>query len=255
MLRLSSVRDPVRCAMCHADLDAPLVECPACKTVLHEDCLETLGRCPTLACPTRSALASPGVPTPRVELPRLGVLGQAALAVVPVVPLAVFAPWFGYYGVAGSLDHMVVPLYWLALPGLAIGAVASTVVATYAYRRRLGGLRRVLLVLGSMWLAALVYWNARDLGCWAWEQRVLAPRIDALRRSLDAGAPALEGLNVVNVVRGRQGFLLYRQRADALFPGFGIFISYDVSQTPKREGSIVFTDSSVRGVSYFHEYP
>src|SRR5688500_10676938 len=37
-----------RCAYCHSAIDGPPVECPACHTRLHEDCV--LQRCPTLGC-------------------------------------------------------------------------------------------------------------------------------------------------------------------------------------------------------------
>jgi hypothetical protein len=41
---------PGRCAFCHDDLDGATATCPSCKTVLHQDCREHLGLCPTLGC-------------------------------------------------------------------------------------------------------------------------------------------------------------------------------------------------------------
>jgi len=264
VLQVTSERRPVRCALCHADLEVPLVECSACRSALHEDCLTALGKCPTLGCPSRSKRTDVVIAPPPVPAPRLGVLAQLALLVLPAVPLSGvvgLAYSFGYSDAAGRLDTGDFVVFGLGLPILAVASVLPTIGGTLYYRRRLGGLRRLLLVLGSMSLAAIVDWNsdyARRLGCSAWEKEVLAPRIGALRRSLDAGEPALAGLNVMNVARGRQGFLLYRKHAvNAMFHGFGLCIAYDAHQTrtPEPEGSIVFWESSVRGVFYFHEYP
>ncbi len=42
----------LRCAMCHEGLGlAPAWTCPACHTLLHEDCRVSLRGCPTLGCP------------------------------------------------------------------------------------------------------------------------------------------------------------------------------------------------------------
>ncbi|HZU98056.1 MAG TPA: hypothetical protein VFF73_15235, partial [Planctomycetota bacterium] len=40
----------IRCAYCHADAGRSPVECSRCKTLLHEDCFDILGKCPTLGC-------------------------------------------------------------------------------------------------------------------------------------------------------------------------------------------------------------
>jgi hypothetical protein len=196
--------------------------------------------------------------------PRLGVIAPfvlLALLVLPVVPVPLLAYDYGYSGAAGRLDTMEAMAYGLGLLVLAVASVVPTICGTLYYRRRLRWLRGLLLVLGSMWLSAIVYWNTdypRRLGYRAWEKEILAPRIETLRRSLEAGDPTLDGLNVMNVARGRQGFLLFRKHAvNAMFHGFGLLIAYDAHQTktPEPEGSIAFSDSSLPGVFYFHEYP
>lgn len=44
------VSRPERCAFCHDALDGDDATCEACGTVLHRDCFEGLGECPTLGC-------------------------------------------------------------------------------------------------------------------------------------------------------------------------------------------------------------
>jgi hypothetical protein len=43
----------LRCALCHDDLSADVLTCSICRTVVHEECLNSW-RCPTLACPSWS---------------------------------------------------------------------------------------------------------------------------------------------------------------------------------------------------------
>lgn len=46
----------VRCAFCHGALesdDSETSTCPACRTKLHKECVDDLGRCPTLGCVRR----------------------------------------------------------------------------------------------------------------------------------------------------------------------------------------------------------
>lgn len=40
----------IRCAYCHDSLDSKIVTCNLCHTILHQDCSNELGRCPTLKC-------------------------------------------------------------------------------------------------------------------------------------------------------------------------------------------------------------
>jgi predicted DCC family thiol-disulfide oxidoreductase YuxK len=40
----------VRCGYCHADADGTAETCPRCRSILHSDCRDELGRCPTIGC-------------------------------------------------------------------------------------------------------------------------------------------------------------------------------------------------------------
>jgi hypothetical protein len=62
----------LRCAYCHGEAGRSPVVCGGCKTVLHRDCFEILGACPTLGC---------GLPPP-VEKDPWRPLGVVALVVL-----------------------------------------------------------------------------------------------------------------------------------------------------------------------------
>jgi predicted nucleic acid-binding Zn-ribbon protein len=51
---------PERCAFCHDDLDEATAVCASCRTVLHRDCRELLGVCPTLGCRESRFTLRPG---------------------------------------------------------------------------------------------------------------------------------------------------------------------------------------------------
>jgi hypothetical protein len=52
-MKLRARAAPLRCALCHDDLDQASFFCGGCGVRLHTDCRESLTRCPTLGCVPR----------------------------------------------------------------------------------------------------------------------------------------------------------------------------------------------------------
>src|SRR5206468_850593 len=83
---------PLRCALCHADLEEPSLTCPSCKTVLHSDCRAELARCPTLGCKPSAPMSEPMAPASQVELVVL-----LLVVLLPSLPFLVLPVPFRYY--------------------------------------------------------------------------------------------------------------------------------------------------------------
>ncbi len=181
-------------------------------------------------------------------------MAQLQLVIIPAIPLAIFALWFGYRAGTGGLEPMFVPLLWLTMPLLAIASVGVTALSASLFRGRLSDLRIGFLLAASSCVAVFVCSTFKEIGEWEWEQTVLRTRADELRRSLESANPAIEGLHITRVVRGEQGFFLYRSGgANPLSCAHGLFVPHDRDRTPRAQHPFSFSESSVRGVFYFHE--
>lgn len=93
---LSRLTAPARCAYCHGDLDTRSLECPGCRTALHEDC-GALG-CPTMGCAVRPAPRA--LPRPAWDVFLFAACApfywffmlEFALGIVPIVPAMTRGP-------------------------------------------------------------------------------------------------------------------------------------------------------------------
>lgn len=181
---------------------------------------------------------------------RAVVLG--ALAIPAFV--AVYGYTFGYAGMASWIEPGDVAFGWLLSWLIGGGAYFAAICWPVVFSATLGKVRATLLGVVLLALVALAQQHAHDAGVWTWERRVLAPRAEPLRRALAAGTERglLDELGIAFTKNSQHGLLLYRWDANPIQSGFGLCLA---KARPRDGYGFAFSESSVPGIYYFHEFP
>lgn len=227
-LHASDGSGPLRCSLCHADLQEPSVTCPSCGTVLHAECRRELTRCPTLGCESPVAVGD------KVAHRPVSLLALLLVIVMPSIPFLVLWPPFAYY----CTDHLVTGFHMMAslwpLEGiLLLAGVIGPLVVLNHWRKNgsLSGLRMFVVFLLSFWSMGYCMWfePTVEIGLRRWESDVLAPRAEALKRLTtetvaDRAPSDVQGYVFPRSENVPEGVLLYTVVGGGPWPGWGIFI-------------------------------
>jgi hypothetical protein len=172
--------------------------------------------------------------------------------------------WSGYR----ACDHdefgfeffVIAPLLLILALGMAVGSTALVTLAASPGRRALAASIHALLFV----LAFCLLPKTGPLGRWIWEQRILAPRVAALKRFVPGAAEGthrpvtIDGYTFDACERTPEGTLFYTLELGGPFPSFGIFVpiaddyrGFEPPEEGRPSKAACVTPTSVPGLFWF----